>query len=445
MESTDSLLQYLVYGGKNGVEKDIKDMNGKISIEDAKKIAIGKNKVPSKINAEKIIYLNRDTASSKAVLAYHVAYVNTTQKGPSILSFIIDANTGKIIAAWDALPTATDKPVPLGEGPGGTDLGDTIQFKYQFGHSIPNLNSFKNFGVVIAQGNICVLSNDTYRVINLKNVPQSALGFQLPASSQDEINFQLNPFAYYCSAPLYANTNDNGYAPINHGMSPVNDVDYFVRQTINMFVKQYNVTKPIGSKQLPLRVYTHVGQFDNAFACGPHCMQQSGIIGPQQLVFGNGNVQFAPLTAGDIVSHEYGHLVTDNFSNLGMYNQKGAMNEAFSDMTGMALTNYLRTVMHFTWYKEGADFNMGSSVGLNGKPLRYMSNPPLDGRSIDNVASYRTGMDNHLGAGVYNKMFYWLSARESNWNIVKAYEVMLEAHREVLERTNAEFASRQHS
>lgn len=410
-----------------GIEQDVKDVEGKISIDKIKQIAIGKNTVPAQINIEKIIYFGKNT-STKAVLAYAVSYATHTHEGPAINSYIIDANTGKIIQSWDALPTADVKagptPVRVGQGPGGTDLRDGVTFRYQFGQSMSGMPSFGAFGVTI-QNNICVLSNSVFRVINLKNQPIFALGFNLPASSYDEISHGLSPFAYYCSAPNYLNANDNGYAPIHHGISPVNDVNYFVARTLDMLINQYKLPQPIGTN-LPLRIYTHVGNFDNAFACGTYCMQQSGIRGPQQLVFGNGEVKFTPLTEGDVVAHEFGHLVTEHFSRLTYVNQSGGMNEAFSDMTGMAMDNYLRTVLGFTWYTEGADWNIGTSVGLpNGVPLRYMSAPKLDGHSIDNAADYYDGLNVHLSSGVYNKAFYLLSKA---WTIDKAYQVMLDAN-----------------
>ncbi len=404
-----------------GIEQDIKDLNGNISLEQAKSIAIGKRTVTT-INAEKIIYFNKNM-STKAILAYHITYPTRTSDGPAILSYMIDANNGKIIQQWNALPTAEAQSL-VGQGPGGTDLG-TGQYKYQFGQSMPGMNAFDKFWLLI-QGNVCLISNPSFRVINLKNQVEASLPFELPVSLADETSHQLTPFVYYCSAPNYQNLNDNGYAPINHGASPVNDTAYFVRQTLHMLIQKYKVTQPIGT-DLPIRVYTHLGSYDNAFACGTNCMIGSGITGPQQLVFGNGQMMFAPLTEGDVVAHEFGHLVTDHHANLTYTEQSGGMNEAFSDMTGMTLDDYIRTDFGRTWYKNGSDWNLGAAVSLNGNPLRYLSDPEKDGNSIGSALKYKIGMNPHFSSGVYNKAFYLLSISKG-WTIAKAYQVMLDAN-----------------
>lgn len=402
-----------------GIEQDIKDLNGKISLEQAKTIAFGKNIVRN-ASVEKIIYFNKDV-STKALLAYHVTYSTRTSDGPAILSYMIDANSGKILQQWDALTTDQKK---VGQGPGGSDL-DKGQYKYQFGKSTPGLNALPKVDVLV-QGSVCFISNPSFRVLNLKNVPEESLPFGLPVSTADETRNQLVPFVYYCSAPNYLNANDNGFAPINHGLSPVNDTAYFVRLTFNMLKQTYKVAEPIGPN-LPLRVYTHLGSYDNAFACGVNCMSGMGIVGPQQLVFGNGQFMFAPLTEGDVVAHEFGHLITDHHANLIYANQSGGMNEAFSDMTGMTLDDHVRVALGKTWYLNGSDWNLGAATALNGKPLRYISDPTKDGRSIDHASNYRTGMDPHLSSGVYNKAFYLLSVTPG-WTIKQAYQVMLDAN-----------------
>jgi len=405
-----------------GIEQDIKNLNGKISLDQAKKIAFGKNTVKEHFNAEKIIYFNKDI-SPKAILAYHVTYLTRTADGPVMPSSIIDANNGKIIKQWNALPSA-DAQSMVGQGYGGTDLANG-KYAYQFGQSMPGLNALGKFGVLI-QGNICVISNPSFRIMNLKNQIEASLPFELPASLADETNNQLTPFAYYCSAPNYINANDNGYAPINHSASPVNDTAYFVRQTLHMLIQKYKVAQPIGT-DLPIRVYTHIGSLDNAFACGTNCMINSGLIGPQQLIFGNGQMMFAALTEGDVVAHEFGHLVTDHHAGLTYVDQSGGMNEAFSDITGITVDSHMRTDLGFSWYQNGSDWTIGAEVGLNGKPLRYFYDPTIDGHSIGSALNFQVGMNPHYSSGVYNKAFYLLSTT-SGWTIDQAYQVMLDAN-----------------
>lgn len=400
-----------------GIEQDVTNLDGKISTDDATKIAIGDNTVTSPVHIEKIIYLNKDM-NSKAVLAYQVSYMLSTETDHSLPSFIIDANTGTILESWNALPNAT-----TGEGMGGVsvdNVGMSRLGRYQFGNSIPGLNSFGPLSVKNASNGICMISNPIFKVYNLKNVPESQLGFGLPVSTLEEK--KLVPFVYNCSTQ---NMNDNGFAPINGGMSPVNDVTYFIRHTYNMLTKKYGIASPVGT-QLPIPIYTHIGSYDNASACGQNCMRMSGVVGSQQIFFGNGATMFSPLTEGDIVAHEFGHLVTEHFSNLTYSNQPGAINEAFSDMTGMALNSHLRNI-GFTWYWDGKDWTSGRSISKSGQPLRYLDHPALDNVSIEHASKFTLGMNVHLASGVYNRAFYLLSTT-TGWTIEKAYQVMLDAN-----------------
>jgi pseudolysin len=405
----------------HGIDQDVLDLNGKISVEQAKKIAIGRNLISSKVTVEKIIYFDHDV-SPKATLAYHVSYLKRTSNGPELASFIIDANTGKVLEEWNALPSAE-----VGQGPGGVTI-KRLPYRpanFQYGAFQLDTKSLGKLDVEYSAG-VCTISNNLFRVINLKNRTERQLPFELPASSADERTYKIKPFSYSCTAPSYVNINDGGFSPINDGLSPVNDAAYFVKQTFNMLTNQYKIVSPVGTL-LPVRVYTQIANFDNAFACGPTCMRESGLSGPQQLVFGNGTKKFSPITDGDGVSHEFGHLVTEHFSNLVYHNQSGGLNESFSDMTGMAMLDYQRTTLGYSWYWDGLDWTTGASVSKTGNPLRFLDNPPLDGQSIDNAANYVRGMDTHFSSGVFNKAFYLLSTK-LGWTVTKAYQVMLDAN-----------------
>jgi pseudolysin/vibriolysin len=97
----------------------------------------------------------------------------------------------------------------------------------------------------------------------------------------------------------------------------------------------------------------------------------------------------------------------------------GGINEAFSDMAGEAAEYYM---------KGKTDFLVGSDIFKKQGALRYMANPPQDGRSIGNAKDYRSGMDVHHSSGVFNKAFYTL-ATSRGWNVRKAFEVMADANR----------------
>ncbi len=406
-----------------GIEKDINNLTGKISLDDAKRIANEKNNYRN-VSAEKIIFFDQGN-SNKALLAYYIV----DQSHSALLSYIIDANQGKILQQWDALAHLED-----GQGVGGIDFKVDKYFRdgsYQFGHEF----SVPGFGLMEIQHNplhpnTCVTANPIFQVFNLENQSRN-----IPLSYQDEKDLNLQPFYYHCFAPQFLNINDNGFAPIRDAYSPINEANYFIMKTYMMLVNEYNVASPIDTTE-PLHVYTHVNDV-TSFACGSRCMHKNGF---PQIVLGNGNAQsnekFAPFTSGDIAAHEFAHIVTEHYSNLDVNPvQAGAINEAFSDMTAIALNNYLRNVLGYTWYWDGADWSIGKSISrtVPATPLRYVNNPTLDGHSIDNAQDYTPGMSTSYASGVYNKLFYLLSAPTASSpptssSIERAYRVMLEAN-----------------
>lgn len=395
----------------SGIEKDVKDLKGKLTIEQVKKIALGKNTPEAGIFVEKIIFFDEDTAK-QAILAYHVSYGQRTNDGSTMPSFIIDANTGKILQQWNNLPT-----IENGQGVGGNLT--VLPYRpgnYQFGTSQPGVNSLGMLDGTPVSNNECVFSNTVYRVLNLKNRAFPTV----PVSYQNE----PAPFYYFCNTPILT---DNFTAPINNGLSPVGDVAYFLKKTIDMLRDQYGLQTQINGP-FPLRAYTHSTD-TGAFACSARCMAGKGIYGPPQLVFGNGDPTRSPLTEGDIIAHEYGHLVTDRYSSLSYQEQAGGMNEAFSDMTGMAINYYVRTNLGYPWYWDGADWTTGRGISkaIPPRPTRYFNDPTLDGRSIGNARNYVPGMDPHLSSGVYNRLFYLMST-SPGWSIDMAYRVMLGAN-----------------
>lgn len=134
--------------------------------------------------------------------------------------------------------------------------------------------------------------------------------------------------------------------------------------------------------------------------------------------FGIGDVSnHYPLVSLDVVSHEIAHGFTERTSGLIYTDQSGGINEAFSDMAGETAE----------YYSGGNDWLVGFEITKSAGPLRYMSNPPLDGHSIDDASQYSTSMDPHYSSGVFNKAFYLL-ATKSGWNTRKAFEVMVYAN-----------------
>ncbi|GEM_PF-4884376 len=90
----------------DGIEQDVPDVNSLISIKDITKTILEKYSAPTNLNVKKIIYFDGES-SNKAVLAYYVSYACQSADKVSIMTYIIDANTGNELHKEDQLPTGS--------------------------------------------------------------------------------------------------------------------------------------------------------------------------------------------------------------------------------------------------------------------------------------------------------------------------------------------------
>jgi Zn-dependent metalloprotease len=184
----------------------------------------------------------------------------------------------------------------------------------------------------------------------------------------------------------------------------MNDAHYFGGVVFNMYQTWLGV-RPISQKLLMKVHYKRA--YENAFWDGT------------AMYFGDGATTFHPLVSLDVTSHEVSHGFTEQNSGLVYSGMSGGMNEAFSDMAGEAAEFFM---------KGSNDYKVGAEIYKAAGALRYMNNPPLDGRSIDNAANFTSTLDVHYSSGVYNKAFYLL-ATKTGWNVQKAFQVMADANR----------------
>ena len=139
------------------------------------------------------------------------------------------------------------------------------------------------------------------------------------------------------------------------------------------------------------------------------------------MLFGDGYTTFYPLVSLDVSAHEVSHGFTEFNSGLIYSSQSGGINEAFSDMAGEAAEYYSRGS---TDYMCGYDIFKDPTGAL-----RYLYDPPLDGRSIDHVDDYYSGMDVHYSSGIFNKAFY-LIAESSGWTTKMAFDIFVKANQD---------------
>lgn len=399
-----------------GIEKDLDHIDGKLSAQEAE------NKVLTE-QSDKIIYKNTDKIiyldlNKKAHLAYEVSmYTNNLTTIAAAPHYIIDADSGEVLKKWDELNHEK-----IGQGLGGNVF--VLPYRsglFQHGLFEENIPSLGKFDVEV-KDNKCLVQNSDLRVINAALNDMDMGSF--PVLNAVEYLKELPTFSYPCNAASnYINKNDGNTAPANFSFSAVNDTMYFAGVTLDMYRKLYGIEKPLGD-DLPLRAYTHVKNFDNAFAV-PTIKIKGIYLIHQQIVIGDGD-KFLTAPAQSVIAHELSHNVTRLYSNLKYSSQSGGINEAFSDMAAIAMQDYLRH--QYPWYWDGFDWSLGSEATIGSNPIRYMDEPKKDGKSIDNANQFQENLNVHFSSGVFNKAFYLL-AHKPGWSVRKAFRVMVDANK----------------
>ena len=302
--------------------------------------------------------------NGKARLCHVVSFFVDAECGsPSQPIFFVDARSGKVLHSFDGLKYAD-----VGVGPGGN-----LKVGYYYYGS--DYNPF----CVTVNGSTCTMNCTDVKTVDLNHRTNGT-----------------TPFSYTC----YENTHEE----INGGYCPMNDAQYFGQVVFDMYMDWY--TTPVLPFQLTLRCH-YRKRYENAFWDG------------STMTFGDGYTTFYPLVALDVVAHEVSHGFTDYHSDLIYSGESGGINESFSDMAGEGAKYYMRGTNDFMC---GYDIFKAAS-----QALRYLCDPPLDGRSIDHVDDYYPGMDVHYSSGIFNKAFC-LIANADGWNTKMAFDIFVRAN-----------------
>lgn len=341
---------------------DIPSAKAKMSAAQALSIAKTAMRAGTTENDQSKLFV-RMNDNNVAQLVYLVSFVTKSSTDqPSRPHFLMDANTGAVIQQWEGITHVN------ATGPGGNAKTGA----YEYG------STGAKYGPLVVSAN-CTMTSTNVDAVDLKNGTTS-----------------LTPFQFTCPR--------NTYKAVNGAYSPINDAYYFGQQVFNMYQTWLGI-RPI-SQKLIMRVH-YSTNYENAFWDG------------STMSFGDGATTFYPLVSIDVAGHEVSHGFTEQNSGLVYSGQSGGMNEAFSDMAGEAVENFVRGTN---------DWQVGPEIFKASGALRYMNNPPLDGRSIDNASRYTSGLDVHYSSGVYNKAFYLL-ATKAGWSTRKAFEVFADANR----------------
>ncbi|GAA2422246.1 M4 family metallopeptidase [Streptomyces mauvecolor] len=121
-----------------------------------------------------------------------------------------------------------------------------------------------------------------------------------------------------------------------------------------------------------------------------------------QMTYGDGQGNARPLVELDVAGHEMSHGVSGALTGWDETGETGGMNEGTSDIFGTMVEFYANNPV------DTPDYTMGELININGdgRPLRYMYNPSLDGQSPNCWNSSNGSLDPHYSMGPLNHWFF---------------------------------------
>lgn len=264
--------------------------------------------------------------------------------------YFIDARDGSVVWHYNALAHADRI------GTGFTLYSGRVQFTVD-----------RNFW-----GNYKLIANDRFgtTTTNMNGSTSGSNGTVIDSGDGEFGNYSFN-YETIGSDTHFAACYSHDYYRFIHGLQGINGYGY---QLFNRTNYGYN--------------------YNNAFWNG------------YSVTFGNGDFStWYPLVSLDIYAHEMTHGVCEKRAGLiyDLFGESGALHESFSDIFGTAVEVYLGRANNYLIGEQAFTPYIG------GDALRYLSNPPADGLSIDHFSQYSPSRAPHSNGGIQNKAFYLLA------------------------------------
>ena len=352
-----------------------------------------------------VIYIDKNQSAHYAFLVSFL--VDDNQTGAHRPTMIIDAINSYVYYQRDQVKHLQGNPMPLelvsAAGIGGNQKTGAIIYDDLKDHlSSVTLYRSSEDGV----GMLCHLINEN---VTIKDVAYDSATPTQPCP----INGEHNGLSWLDSDENNTRWKDD---EANGGYSPSLDALYSASITHQMYYDWYGIPVLMQKdRKTPMQIMlrVHYGRhYENAY------------WDDNEVTLGDGGDMLYPLPALDIIAHEISHGFTEQ--NAGIFDrtednlQMSALDESFADMASQAAQFYV---------SGKNNWMIGSSVTKTMPAMRYMDDPKKDGSSLDNFKDLNSSIkDPHLAAGIVNKAFY-LIATSPNWNIRKAFDVMVEANR----------------
>lgn len=350
---------------------------------------MGGKPATSNVTNEKIVYIDQNNKPHYAFKVSFNAEPMVDDAMPEMPTYIIDATSLKTLAHWDNARAALADTVAGGGFGGNAKTG-----KFTYDGSAGNQPSF----LVTRDANTCFMQNAEARVKRIR--------------SPDIVS-------YTCASPDSNHNNvfwSGELDRVANGYSTANDALFNSQIVHNMFNTWYHVPV-VGENGQPKQVSLIL-----------HSKMSGAIYAGGVISLGDSTLWlFHPFTTLDIMSHEFSHGFTEQYSNLGKIGQPGAVAEAFGDATAKAVELFHKGTQSYTFASD--------VMTQKNESLRYFEQPskdcgnkqPGDFCSIDHVSQYKSNMSAQYAAGVFNRAFYNL-VTTAGWDIKKGYDVLVDAN-----------------
>ena len=352
--------------------------------EDGPLLAVARAAAPT---ARLVVYPVAADADGEAIAEYRLAYhVDLSVEGAQMARWqiFVDAETGAVFHAFNAIHTATERDVAADFTP-GIDLSTEANLVGE----APLAAAFAVDGPTSSSGTSLYRGRRTFG----SYLYQGAYYLY-------DLNGGADVRTYYSTSNGTGRGNwvtDGDGDFRSNAQKPAVDVHWGVRRVYDYYKNTHGRLSYDGNNAfLQSRINA---QFWTGSGYSPNNASWNGY----EMAYGNGDGStFRALVDLDITAHELTHGVTEYTAGLIYQNASGALNEAVSDiMAAMVDRN--------DWLIGEDSYTPATS----GDALRYMNNPPR-GDQPDNYGSRYTGTgDNggvHINSGIFNKAAYMMAA-----------------------------------
>ena len=357
--------------------------------EDGPLVAVARPAAPE---ARLVVYPVAADADGEAIAEYRLAYhVDLSVEGAQMARWqvFVDAETGRVFHAFNAIHTATERDVDAGFA-----LGVDLSAQATLVAEAPTVAAYAG-AVAVADGPTSSSGSSLYR-------GRRTFGSYLYQGAYYlyDLNGGADVRTYYSTSNGTGRGNwvtDGDGDFRSNAQKPAVDVHWGVRRVYNYFKNTHDRLSYDGNNAfLQSRINA---QFWTGSGYSPNNASWNGY----EMAYGNGDGStFRPLVDLDITAHELTHGVTEYTAGLIYQNASGALNEAVSDIMAVMV--------------DRDDWKIGEqsyTPGTSGDALRYMNNPPA-GNQPDNYGSRYTGTGDrggvHINSGIFNKAAYMMAA-----------------------------------